>query len=151
MTSVPETLPGELEAIADAAAQRLRAQTADDEHEASEAQEAVIAAAAAAMAAGRGLAEIAAAEQTGQARMRNEIGKDLLRAIERTARRRREIEHEYHDAIQRAGRAGLAHRDIAGAAGAAPGTIRSLLTRPRDPVQPHRDPASSTSLSETAS
>jgi hypothetical protein len=34
------------------------------------------------------------------------------------------------DAIRRAGRLGLAHRDIASAAGAAAGTIRSLLTRP---------------------
>lgn len=150
-TRVAEPLAGELEAIAQAAAQRLQAQTAADEHEASQAQQALITAASAAMAAGHSLGEIAAAEQAGQARVRDEIGKELLRAVERTARRRREIEHEYHEAIRRAGRLGLAHRDIAGAAGAAAGTIRSLLARPQDAVQPRDDAASSTSSTVAAS
>jgi hypothetical protein len=129
-TSVLDALPGQLEPVAAAAAQRLRAQTAGDEPQAAAAQQALVTAASAAMAAGDDLAQIAAAEQTGQARVRDELGKDALRGVERAARRRRDLEVEYQDAIRRAGRLGLAHRDIASAAGAAAGTIRSLLTRP---------------------
>ena len=140
-TSVVDVLPGQLEPVAAAAADRLRAQTAGDEPQAAEAQRALVAAASAAMAAGVDIAQIAAAEQTGQARVRDELGKDTLRAVERAARRRRELEAEYQDAIRRAGRLGLAHRDIASAAGAAAGTIRSLLTRPANgSTATHDDP-----------
>ncbi|MGO9956661.1 MAG: hypothetical protein ACLP50_11860 [Solirubrobacteraceae bacterium] len=141
-TSVVDALPGQLEPVAAAAAQRLRAQAAGDEPQAAQAQQALVAAASAAMAAGVDLAQIAAAEQTGQARVRDELGKDTLRAVERAARRRREIETEYQDTIRRAGRLGLPHRDVASAAGAAPGTIRSLLTRPANgtPTSTHDKP-----------
>ncbi len=131
MATVVDALPGQLEPVAAAAAQRLRAQAAaGDEPQAAQAQQALVAAASAAMAAGVDLAQIAAAEQTGQARVRDELGKDTLRAVERAARRRRDADTEYQDAIRRAATLGLPQRDIASAAGAAPGTIRSLLTRP---------------------
>ncbi len=141
-TSVVDALPEQLEPVAVAAAQRLRAQTAGDEPQAAAAQQALVAAASTAMAAGVDLAQIAAAQQTGQARVRDELGKDQLRAVERAARRRREVEAEYQDAIRRAGRLGLAHREIASAAGAAAGTIRSLLTRPANgtPAATHDEP-----------
>jgi hypothetical protein len=128
-TPVVESLSPELEAIATAAAQRLRAQIDENEPEAAEAQQAVIAAASGAITAGVSLGEIAAAEQAGQDRAREELGQDLLRAVERTARRRREIEHEYQQAVQRAGRIGLAHTDIAEAAQTARGTIRTIVSR----------------------
>ncbi len=141
-TPVVDALPGQLEAVAAAAAERLRAQAAGDEPQGAAAQQALVAAAGAAMAAGVDLAEIAAAQQTGQARVRDELGKDALRGVERAARRRRELEAEYQDAVRRAGRLGLAHRDIASAAGAAAGTIRSLLTRPANgtPAATHDQP-----------
>ena len=56
-------------------------------------------------------------------------GKELLRGVERAARRRREIEREWENAIRRVGRLGLAHREIAVAADVAPGTIRTMLAR----------------------
>src|SRR5450755_1679676 len=110
-TPVVESLSPELEAIATAAAQRLRAQIDENEPEAAEAQQAVIAAASGAITAGVSLGEIAAAEQAGQDRAREELGKDLLRTVERAARRR------------------LAHADIAEAAPAARGTIRTIVSR----------------------
>ena len=128
-TPVVESLSPELEAIATAAAQRLRAQIDENEPQATEAQQAVIAAASGAITTGVSLGEIAAAEQAGQDRAREELGKDLLRAVERTARRRREIEHEYQQAVQRAARIGLAHTDIAEAAQTARGTIRTIVSR----------------------
>ena len=139
-STVAQQLPAELEAIAAAAGQRLRAQTTEDEEQASVAQQTLIAAASTAIAAGASLSAVAAAEQTGQARVRDELGKELLRAIERTARRRREIDLEYQDAIRRAGRLGIAHRDIAAAASAAPGTIRSLLARQLNATHPPTSP-----------
>ena len=126
---VVESLSPELEAIVTAAAQRLRAQVDANEPQAAEAQQAVIAAASGAITAGVSLGEIAAAEQAGQARAREELGKDLLRTVERAARRRREIEHEYEQAVQRAARLGLAHSDIATAAQTARGTIRTIVSR----------------------
>lgn len=118
-----------LEAIAIAAAQRLRAQVEEAEPQAAEAQQAVIAAASGAITAGVSLGEIAAAEEAGQDRAREELGKDLLRTVERAARRRREIEHEYEQAVRRADRLGLAHTDIAEAAQTARGTIRTIVSR----------------------
>jgi hypothetical protein len=128
-TPVVEPLSPELEAIATVAAQRLRAQVGENEPHAAEAQQAMIAAASGAMAAGVSLGEIAAAEQAGQNRAREELGNDLLRAVERAARRRREIEHEYEQSVQRAARIGLAHSDIATAAQTARGTIRTIVSR----------------------
>lgn len=131
-TSEAGVLAGELEAIAAAAAARLRAETEKNDEQAAEAQQTVIAAAGRAMATGVSLGEIAAAEQAGQARVRGELGKELLRTIERTTRRRREIDHEYEQASRRGGRPGLTHRELAGAAGAAPRTVRPMLARSSD-------------------
>lgn len=47
--------------------------------------------------------------------------------MERAARRKREAEGEYEQAVSRAGRLGLAHRDVAAAAGVAHGTVRAIL------------------------
>ena len=77
-------LAPELEAIATAAADRVRAQadaTADDR----ELQRRVAEAASAAIAAGAALGAIAAAEQVGQARARGELGPDALKRIGRAA------------------------------------------------------------------
>ena len=49
---------------------------------------------------------------------------------------RREAEHDLHQAIARAARLGLAHRDIATAAQVAHGTIRAILTRANGDTAP---------------
>jgi hypothetical protein len=82
-----------------------------------------------AIAAGASLASIADAERIGQERVRSEMGPELLRRVERAARRRSEAEREYEQAVIRAGRLGLAHRDVAAAAQVAHGTVRAIIAR----------------------
>jgi DNA-binding NarL/FixJ family response regulator len=127
-TTETELTP-ELEAIARAAADLLRAQAVDRSQDRDELHARLRAAATKAIATGAELDAIAGAQRDGQARARRESGSDLLRRVERAARRRREIEHEYEDALVRATRLGLAHRDIAAAAGIAHGTVRAILAR----------------------
>lgn len=130
-----EVVP-ELEAIAAAAAERLRALASGDPHNAVALDEAVGQAASAAIAARLPLAAMADAERTGQARARQELGSDILRRVERAATRKRDAEREYEAAVIRAAALGLPHRDIATRAQVAHGTIRAIITRP--------DPASET-------
>lgn len=54
---------------------------------------------------------------------------DLRRRVERAAGRRRAAEHEYEQAVGRACRVGLAHRDVAAAAQVAHGTVRAIVAR----------------------
>jgi len=122
-------LSGELEQIASAAAERLRALVAGDAEREVELQRRVGEAARRGIAAGLSLAAIADAEQIGQARAREELGPQLLRRVERAARRKREAELEYEEAIVRAGRLGLVHRDVAAAAQVAHGTVRAIIAR----------------------
>jgi len=122
----------ELEAIAIAADQRLRAEVDGSEQDLSDRQHAVMQAASTAIAAGISLGAVADAEQIGQARARRELGSELLRRVERTARRSREAQAEYEQTVARAARLGLAHRDIAAAAQIAHGTIRAIITRVSD-------------------
>lgn len=122
-------LAGELEAIALASAERLRAQTESDAERGAELGRTVGEAASRAIAAGLSLAEIADAERMGQRRAREELGAEVLRRVERAARRKRETDGEYEQAVVRAGRLGLARRDVAAAAGVAHGTVRAILAR----------------------
>ncbi len=118
-----------LEAIATAAADRLRAQTDGDTQRAQEPSQRLAEAASRAIEAGLPLSAIADAEQTGQTRARDELGPDVLRRVERAARRKREADDEYHQAVARAVRLGLAHRDVAAAAHVAHGTVRAIMAR----------------------
>ncbi len=129
--SEPPLAP-ELEAIAIAADQRLRAEVDGSEQDLSDRQQAVMQAASTAIAAGISLGAVADAEQIGQARARRELGSELLRRVERTARRSREAQAEYEQTVARAARLGLPHRDIAAAAQIAHGTIRAIITRVSD-------------------
>lgn len=124
-----EPLLPELESIAAAAADELRA-IMDEDHEGEQpGPPGVPAAASAAIAAGIPLAAVAEAERVGQTRARRELGSDVLRRIERAARRKREADDEYQHAIVRAGRLGLTHREIAAAAHIAHGTVRAIIAR----------------------
>ena len=122
-------LPPELETIASAAHERLRARAREDLSGEEEAQRRVAEAASAAIAAGAGLGAIAGAERTGQLRARRELGGDVLRHLTRAAKRRREADREYEQAIARAGRLGLAQREIAAAAEVSHGAVRATLAR----------------------
>jgi hypothetical protein len=122
-------LSGEPEQIATAAAERLRALAAGDLEREVELQRRVGEAASRGIATGLSLAAIANAEQLGEARAREELGPQLLRRVERAGRRKREAELEYEEAIVRAGRVGLVHRDVAAAAQVAHGTVRAIIAR----------------------
>ena len=124
-----EPLLPELEAIAAAAADELRV-LMDESPEGEQApRSAVPDAASAAIAAGMPLAAVADAERVGQTRARCELGSDVLRRVERAARRKREADGEYEHTIVRAARIGLPHRDIAAAAHVAHGTVRAIVGR----------------------
>jgi DNA-binding NarL/FixJ family response regulator len=107
-------------------------------------------AASAAIAAGAALSAIADAERTGQLRARRALSPDVLRHVTSAAKRKREADSgireadsgireadsgireadsEYEQAIARAGRIGLSHRDIATAAEVSHGTVRAILAR----------------------
>ena len=126
--STETPLAPELEAIATAAADRVRAQ-ADASADDGELQRRVAEAASAAIAAGGTLGAIAAAEQVGQTRARGELGPDVLKRIARASRRRREADAEYEQEILRGDRLGLTHREIAVAAEVAHGTVGAILAR----------------------
>lgn len=142
-------LSGELEQIAAAAAERLRGLTAGDVERDTDLGRRVGDAASRAIAAGLSLAEIADAERIGQGRAREELGPELLRRVERAARRKRDAEHEYEQAIVCAGRLGVTHRDVAAAAQVAHGTVRAIIARTDTACSQHA--ASTTSASGSGS
>jgi DNA-binding NarL/FixJ family response regulator len=86
-------------------------------------------AASAGITAGAALAAIADAEREGELRARRQLSGDVLRQLTRAAKRKREADREYEQAIARAGRLGLSHREIAAAAEISHGTVRAILTR----------------------
>jgi hypothetical protein len=124
-----QPLAPELDAVTAAAEQQLRALAGENPLDAGPLAQALADAATAAIAAGRPIAIVAQAEQRGQQHARTALSRELLARVERAARRRREAEHDLHQAIARATRLGLAQRDIATAAQIAHGTVRAILTR----------------------
>jgi len=124
-----QPLAPELEAIAAAAHDRLHAHAGENLSAIDQAKRRVAEAASAAIAAGARLSAIADAERDGELRARQELGGDLLRVVTRVAKRKREADNEYEQAIGRAGRLGLSHREIAAAAEVSHGTIRAMLAR----------------------
>jgi hypothetical protein len=119
----------ELEAIATAAAERLQALAGGDVECDAELQSRLGEAASRAIAAGLSLASIADAERIGHRRAREEVGKELLRRVQRAAGRKREAEREYEQAVLRACLVGLAQRDVAATAEVAHGTVRAIFAR----------------------
>jgi DNA-binding NarL/FixJ family response regulator len=122
-------LTGELVSVAEAAGERLRAQTEDEADAAQAASARLLEAATAAMSAGYSLTEIANAEARGKAELRNGLRPDALRRVERTGRQARDAQAEHHRAILRATRLGLSTREIAHAAQVAHGTVRAISNR----------------------
>ena len=124
-----EQLTPELDAIATAAADRLRAEAGDDVSVVEEHRKLVAEAASAAIRAGAALAAIAEAERIGEHRARDEIRTDILRNVERAAKRKREADADCDRALARAARIGLSHREVAVAAGVTHSTVRATIAR----------------------
>ena len=127
-TSEPPLAP-ELDAVAAAAEQQLRTLAGENALDAGPLALALADAATAAIASGHPIAAVAHAEQRGQQQARTALSRELLARVQRAARRRREAEHDLHQAIAHAAPLGLAQRDIATAAQIAHGTVRAILTR----------------------
>ena len=127
--AVSSGLVTELAAVAQAAGDRLRAETGANARAAKAAGEALLAAATAAMAASHSLSDITEAEAHGKDGVRDALRSDTLRDVKRSGRRAREARQEHHQAIARAMRLGLSTREIATAAGVAHGTVRAIINR----------------------
>ena len=89
-------------------------------------------------------------ERIGQRRARKDLSAEVLRRVERAARRKREAESEYEQAVVRAGRLGLAHQDVASAARVAHGTVRAILARTETVSARQAGPAASEAILEPA-
>lgn len=124
-----QPLSPELEAIAAAAHDRLRAQAGQDPSTIDHAGRRVAEAASAAIAAGDRLSAIANAERIGELRARQELSGDVLRQVARAAKRKHDADREYERAVGRAARIGLSHREIAQAAEISHGTVRAIVAR----------------------
>jgi hypothetical protein len=121
--------PPELLAVAEAAGERLRAETDEEPAAADSAAQVLLSAATAAMSAGYSLSEIARAEAGGKEDVKRTLGGEALKRVERSGRQARDARAEHHRAIARAMRLGLSTREIAGAAGVTHGTIRAIVNR----------------------
>lgn len=127
-------LPGELESV------RVTAETLFDVRAAGEPEDAARSAATdaakAALDAGHGIAAVAAAEAAGQRAARDRARPQLLRGVDRAAKRLREATADHEAAIVAAARAGLTAREIAGRAQIAHATVGAMLRRHGDGSQP---------------
>ena len=122
-------LTGELETIATAAADRMRALSDGDVERETDLRRRVGEAASCAIAARLPFGVDRGRRAARPRGAREELGRELLRRVERAAGRRRDAEREYEQAVVRACRVGLAHRDVAAAAQVAHGTVRAIVAR----------------------
>lgn len=127
--AVEGLVPPELLAVAEAAGERLRAETDEDSAAADNASQAILSAATSAMSAGYSLSEIARAEARGKEEVKSALSGDALKRVERSGRQARDARAEHHQAIARAMRLGLSTREIAVAADVTHGTIRAIVNR----------------------
>lgn len=73
------------------------------------------------------------AQADGERAARERVGGQLLRAVERTAKKLRDATGEYEQAIVQAVRLGLPARDIAARAGVSHGTVAAVARRHEQP------------------
>ena len=93
---------------------------------------------------------IAQAGREGRARARRELGADVVRRIKRGAQRKREAELDYEEAVRLAARIGMAHGEIAAAAGISPNGVRSVLARGEGAAAPELPAESEAAPSDAA-
>jgi DNA-binding NarL/FixJ family response regulator len=127
-----------LDEVRDAAEAVLEARANGGELDA--AREGALAAARAALDGGVAIAAIAAAEAEGERAARERLGGQVLRLVERSAKRLRDATSEYERAIAQAVDLGLAARDIAARAGVSHGTVAAVARRHEQakPAPPER-------------
>lgn len=99
-------------------------------------------AARAALDAGHPISAIAAAEAAGQQAGRDRAGAQLLRAIERSARKQREALEEYEELVAKGVAIGVATRDIAVKAQVSHGTVGAIARRREAATRAAADAAS---------
>src|SRR5437763_272521 len=88
-----------------------------------------LAAARAALDGGHAISAIAVAEAEGERAARDRVGAQMLRSVERSAKKLRDATEEYERAVVQAVRRGLAARDIAARAGVSHGTVAAVARR----------------------
>ncbi len=88
-----------------------------------------LSAARAALDGGHSIAAIAAADADGERAARERVGGQVLRLVERSAKKMRDSTEEYERAIVQATRLGLPARDIAAKAGVSHGTVAAVGRR----------------------
>ena len=86
-------------------------------------------AARAALDGGHPISAIAAAEADGERAARERVGTQVLRSVERSAKKLRDATEEYERTVVQAVRLGLAARDIASRAGVSHGTVAAVARR----------------------
>lgn len=128
-TTTGAGLPPELQAVHEAAEAAL--ETRAGEGDSTAAQQQLTTAAKAALDAGYALSVVAEAEATGQAVARDRLRKDVLRRVERSARKLREVTAEHETVVAQADELGLGAREIAERAGIAHGTVAAIVRRHR--------------------
>jgi len=121
-----------LEEVREAATAALEAQAGGEETQ--PAADRVLAAARAALDGGHAIAAIAAAEADGTRAARERVGGQLLRLVERSAKKLRDATGEYEQTIVQAVRLGLPARDIAARAGVSHGTVAAVARRHEQPL-----------------
>ncbi len=129
-----------LDAVRAAAEAAVEAQLGDgDEADALEHSRAT---ARAALDGGHGIAVIAKAESEGERAARERLGAHVLRSVERSAKKLREVTTEYERAVARAVGIGLPARDVAARAGVSHGTVSAVARRvAKQPSAPVAGPA----------
>jgi DNA-binding NarL/FixJ family response regulator len=120
-----------LEEVRQAAEAALEARASSDGVD--EAAGRSLAAARAALDGGHAIVAIAAAEADGDRAARDRVGPQVLRSVERSAKKMRDAIDEHEDAIVHATQLGLAARDIAAKAGVSHGTVAAVARRREQP------------------
>lgn len=118
-----------LEAVRTAAERALDARASDGDT--GQAQQELTDAAKAALDHGHALSVVAEAEAAGQAAARDRLRKDVLRRVERSARKLREATTEHENVVAQADALGLGAREIAERASIAHGTVAAIVRRHR--------------------
>lgn len=116
-----------LETVRAAAEAVVEAQVAEGDEEA--ARQRALAAARVALDAGHAISAIARAESAGEKAARERLGGQVLRSVERAARKLADATAEYERTIVQAVRVGLAARDIAARANVSHGTVAAVARR----------------------
>jgi DNA-binding NarL/FixJ family response regulator len=119
--------PALLDEVRQSAEAALGAQATGEESDETTARK--LAAARAALDGGHSIAAIAAADTEGERAARERVGGQVLRLVERSAKKMRESTEEYERAIVQATRLGLPARDIAARAGISHGTVAAVARR----------------------